>query len=167
MAQILSTARLSLRGIETRDAAFILQLLNSQPFRENIGDRKLRSLDDAQQYITHHLQASYRQHGFGLWGVEDAVTGRLLGLCGILKRDTLDDPDVGYALLPQAFGQGFATEAAGACLRHAKESLGLQRICAIVAPRNQASIHVLEKIGLRFQRDIPGTESGETLRLFA
>lgn len=167
MAQILSTARLSIREIESGDAAFILELLNSRPFLDNIGDRKLRSLDDSRQYIAHHLQASYHKNGFGLWGIENPATRCLLGLCGILKRDTLDDPDIGYALLPAAFGQGFATEAAAACLRHGRDVLGLKKICAIVSPRNLASIHVLTKIGLQFRRSIPGTEPGDTLQLFA
>jgi [ribosomal protein S5]-alanine N-acetyltransferase len=163
---VLSTARLQLREIEDTDAAFLLQLLNTRDFINNIGDRRVRSIDDSRRYIENNIRASYRQHGMGLWVVEDRNSRAMLGLCGLLKRDTLEHPDVGYAFLPSAFGCGFATEAAAACLHHGRSALGLLSICAIVGAHNQASIRVLEKIGLHYQREIPGTEPGQMLQLF-
>lgn len=167
MAQILSSARLQLREIEDSDAAFLLQLLNTRDFINNIGDRRVRTLDESRHYIESSIRASYRQHGMGLWVVEDRMSLTVLGLCGLLKRDTLEHPDVGYAFLPAAFGRGFATEAAAACLQYGRSALGLARICAIVSAHNKASIRVLEKIGLRYQRDIPGTAPDQMLQLFA
>lgn len=166
MAQILSTARLALREIEASDAPFVFELLGSQPFIDNIGDRKVRDLDDARRYIENNIRSSYSRHGFGMWLIAERNSGLALGMSGVLKRDHLEHPDVGYALLPAAFGQGYATEAAGACLAHGRSVLGLDTLCAIVAPHNKASIHVLEKIGLRFSRLIPGNSPGETLQLF-
>jgi ribosomal-protein-alanine N-acetyltransferase len=167
VTQILSTVRLQLREIEDGDAAFLLQLLNTRDFIRNIGDRRVRTLDDSRRYIDSNIRASYRQHGMGLWVVEDRTSHELLGLCGLLKREALEHPDVGYAFLPAAFGCGFATEAAGACLQHGRSALGLATICAIVSAHNKASIRVLEKIGLHYQREIPGTEPGQMLQLFA
>jgi RimJ/RimL family protein N-acetyltransferase len=165
MAEILRTARLALRELEETDAPFILQLLNTREFIDNIGDRQVRSLDDAARYID-NVRASYRSQGFGLWHVGDRATGAPLGICGLLKRDHLEHPDVGYALLPTAFGRGIATEAAAACVAHGRAMLGMQQICAIVAPHNSASIRVLEKIGLHHARDLPGATPGEVLKLF-
>lgn len=167
MTQVLCTARLQLREIEDRDSAFLLQLLNTRDFINNIGDRRVRTLDDSRRYIENNIRASYRQHGMGLWVVDDRNSLMSLGLCGLLKRDTLEHPDVGYAFLPNAFGCGFATEAAAACLHFGRSALGLVTICAIVAAHNKASIRVLEKIGLHYQREIPGTEPGQMLQLFA
>ena len=167
MTRILSSARLQLREIEDSDAAFLLQLLNTRDFINNIGDRGVRTLDESRHYIESNIRASYRQHGMGLWVVEDRNSLAVLGLCGLLKRDTLQHPDVGYAFLPGAFGCGFATEAAAACLQYGGAVLGLPSICAIVSAHNKASIRVLEKIGLRYQREIPGTAPGQTLQLFA
>ena len=167
MTRILSSARLQLREIEDSDAAFLLQLLNTRDFINNIGDRGVRTLDESRHYIESNIRASYRQHGIGLWVVEDRNSLAVLGLCGLLKRDTLQHPDVGYAFLPGAFGCGFATEAAAACLQYGRAVLGLPSICAIVSAHNKASIRVLEKIGLRYQREIPETAPGQTLQLFA
>lgn len=165
--EILRTARLALREVESSDAAFVQELLSSRPFIDNIGDRQVRTLDDAQRYIEQNIRASYRRHGIGMWLVTALESGELLGLCGLLRRDHLEHPDVGYALLPHAFGRGYATEAAGACLRYGREVLGFGTICAIVAPHNRASIHVLEKLGLRLQREIPAPEPDRVLQLFA
>lgn len=166
MAEILATARLRLREIEAGDAGFLLELLNSREFIDNIGDRKVRTLTDAQGYIDSHIRTSYRRHGMGLWAVEELAGGKIIGICGLLKRDTLEHPDIGYAFLPAAFGQGFATEAAAACLEHGRSVLGLKTLCAIVAPHNKASIQVLSKIGLRFAREVPAPEPDKSLHLF-
>jgi ribosomal-protein-alanine N-acetyltransferase len=167
MVEILSSARLRLREIEADDAEFILELLNSQPFLDNIGDRGVRTADDARRYIENNVKGSYRRHGFGLWLIERRDNDQPLGICGLLQRDYLDFPDVGYALLPAHFGAGYATEAASAVLGYGRSVLGHAAIGAIVSPGNRLSIRVLEKIGLALQRELAATEPGQPVLLFA
>jgi RimJ/RimL family protein N-acetyltransferase len=164
--RVLETARLSLRHLTTGDAAFMLELLNDPAFIRNIGDRGVRSEADARQYLLSGPVASYARHGYGLYLVEIRATGEPAGICGLVKRDYLDDPDVGFAFLPRFRLSGYAHESAGAVKEHALHALGVPRVVAIVSPHNAGSIRVLEKIGLRFDRMItpPGRE-GE-LRLF-
>lgn len=152
MALIFETERLVVDELTVgRDEAFILALLNSPGFLDNIGDRGVRDLGGATGYIEKGPGASYVANGFGLWRVTDKATGAPLGLCGLVKRDGLDDPDVGYAFLPAAWGRGYAVEAARATLAHARQVLGLGRIVGITKPDNLSSQRVLEKIGLRAQ----------------
>jgi len=145
---IIETERLSLDELTTgRDEAFILELLNDPGFLKNIGDRGVRDLETARGYIE-NIGKSYAQNGFGLWRVVETATGLPRGLCGLVRRDGLDHPDVGYAFLPAARGKGYAVEAAQATLDHGRRALGMGRIVAIVTPGNLASIKVLERIGL-------------------
>lgn len=161
---ILETARLALREAVDSDAAFILSLLNSPGFIEHIGDRGVRTEAEAAGYIRERVLASYRDHGFGMWVVAERATGELIGLAGLVKRDGLEIPDVGYAFLPEAWGQGYAQEAAAAVVRHARERLGLGRLAAITSPENQASMAVLRKVGFTFERMIrlPGSDADST-----
>ena len=145
----IETDRLALDELSVgRDEAFILELLNEPGFLENIGDRGVRDLDGARGYIEGGPAVSYAKHGFGLWRVAEAASGTPVGICGLIRREGLDDPDVGYAFLARAWGQGFAVEAARASLDYGRRVLGLKRIVAITAPDNRASIKVLEKLGL-------------------
>ena len=146
------TQRLFLRQLTTADSAFILDLLNQPDFIRNIGDRKVRTLDDAHRYILAGPVASYGRWGFGpyLVGLKGAPVP--IGICGLLKRDYLDDPDVGFALLPAFRGLGYAFEAAAAAMRHGTAALGLKRIVAMTAPHNDASIRVVQRLGLEFER---------------
>ena len=121
----LETARLSLRRLEASDAAFLVELLNQPSFLTNIGDRGVRTVEDAHRYLREGPLAMYARHGFGLWHVSRRADGAVLGLCGLLKRDVLPDVDVGYALLPQFWGQGYAFEAAQATVRHASSRFAL------------------------------------------
>jgi RimJ/RimL family protein N-acetyltransferase len=148
----LQTARLALRRLEPGDAPFIERLLNDPAFLANIGDRGVRNEDDARGYIENGPHAMYQRYGFGLWHVARCSDGASIGLCGLLKRDSLPDVDLGYAFLPEFRGQGFALEAAQATLRAAAGKFGLRRVIAVVSPGNAASIHVLEKLGMRFER---------------
>ena len=166
MTRILSSARLQLREIEDSDAAFLLQLLNTRDFINNIGDRGVRTLDESRHYIESNIRASYRQHGMGLWVVEDRNSLAVLGLCGLLKRDTLQHPDVGYAFLPKFWSQGYAIEAASAVMIYGKETLGIKRIVAITAPDNDASIRVLNKLGLTFAKMVKLPGAARESRLF-
>jgi ribosomal-protein-alanine N-acetyltransferase len=151
---IFETARLTLRRLTPDDAPFILELLNDPLFLRFVGDKGVRSLADAREYITHGPMASYTQHGFGLFHVALKFHGTPIGMCGLLKREALADVDVGFAFLPQFSGQGYATEAARATLDYGRTVLGLGRIVAITAPDNLGSQNVLRKIGLRPEKTL-------------
>jgi ribosomal-protein-alanine N-acetyltransferase len=148
----LETARLSLRRLTLDDAPFMVALYNEPSFLENIGDRGVRNVDDAQRFLRDGPLAMYARHGFGLWHVSRRSDGAALGLCGLLKRDTLPDVDIGYAYFPAFWGQGYAFEAVSATLVHAARAFRLSRVVAVVSPGNTGSIRVLEKAGMRFER---------------
>lgn len=145
--KVLETPRLVLRRLCDDDAAFLVELLNDPAFLRNIGDKGVRTEDDARRYLREGPAASYEEHGFGLYRVERRLDGAVAGICGLLQRDKLPAPDVGFAFLPGFRSQGYATEAASAVVAHAREDLGLERLLAIVSPGNAASIHVLGKLG--------------------
>ncbi|MGN6529192.1 MAG: GNAT family N-acetyltransferase [Burkholderiaceae bacterium] len=145
---ILETARLRLRWFTPADADFIRQLLNDPGWIANIGQRNVRTRRQAQAWIASRLTAVYGRLGFGFWAVERKEDGALAGMCGLIKRDSLPVVDVGYALMPAFRGQGYAREAAAACLRYAREVLGLAEVWAIASPGNEASAAVLRGIGL-------------------
>jgi RimJ/RimL family protein N-acetyltransferase len=162
---VLETERLELRRLSPRDAAFIVELLNDADFLLNIGDKGVRNETDAFRYLSEGPLASYEKHGFGLWLVSVKEEGPV-GMCGLLKRDTLPDVDIGFAFLPQFRGRGYASEAATAVMRYGREALGIDRIVAIVSPGNERSINVLEKIGLRFDRTMVITPGEAAVQLF-
>lgn len=164
---LLETARLRLRQLTRDDAGFILELLNDASFIRNIGDKGVRSEYDAIRYISTGPTASYELHGFGLWAVELRSSGEPIGLCGLLKREELDDVDLGYAFLPAFRSIGYAAEAAEGVIDFARARLGLGRIVAITLPGNQSSIRVLEKNGFRFERTVRLTDDGDELSLYA
>jgi RimJ/RimL family protein N-acetyltransferase len=157
--EILRTARLKLRLLDENDAPFILELVNEPGWLENIGDRGVRDLEGARRYISTGPVESYRRHGFGLWLVA-LESGEPIGMCGLIKREGLEDADIGYAILQRHAGQGYAYEAASAVLSYARDVIGLEKVVAIVSPTNAASIAVLTKIGLTFQGMIrlPGVD---------
>ena len=143
----LETDRLRLRELSAssaEDAAFILRLLNEPSFIRNIGDRGVRSLDDAHDYVAKGPVSSYRAYGYGLYRVEIKTSGAIAGLCGLVRREGLSGPDLGYAFLPEFWSQGYALESARAVLTHARRSLALERIMAIVNPDNEDSIRLLQ-----------------------
>lgn len=158
--RILETERLVLREFERGDAAFILELLNEPSWIANIGERNVRDLAQAEAWIAEKLVAVYARLGYGFWAVERREDGALLGMCGLIKRDTLPEPDLGYAFVPRAWGCGYAREAAGACLRHAHEQLGMATLMAITGPDNAASQGVLADLG--FARGETTVLAGET-----
>jgi RimJ/RimL family protein N-acetyltransferase len=165
--EIFSTERLILREFTDADAAFVLRLLNEPSWLRFIGDRGVRTLADAEAYLTKGPRASYAQHGFGLWWVGRKADGVPLGMCGLLKRDTLQDVDVGYAFLPEFCGQGYAREAVAATLAHGRRAFGLKRIVAVTAPDNEPSIRLLGKLGFRFERMITFAPDKPESKLFA
>lgn len=163
----LETARLILRRLEPDDAPFIVALLNEPSYLQNIGDRGVRTLEDAHRYLREGPLSMYQRFGFGLWHVSRRSDGSAIGMCGLLKRDQLPEVDLGYALFPAFWGQGYALEAAAAILRHGMQKFGLRRVLAMVSPGNAASIRVLEALGMRFER-LYAMDPGEPeVRLYA
>ena len=167
---VIETPRLRLHELSAQSPehrAFVFRLLNEPSFLENIGDRGVHSLEDADGYLVKGPMASYRANGFGLYGVQVKDTGETAGMCGLVRRATLEDVDLGYALLPEFCGHGYAVEAGAAVLSDARRRLGLGRIVAIVDPRNSGSIRVLEKLGFGFDRVVRLSPDDIELKLFA
>ena len=164
--QVARTPRLILRQLTTADASFILVLLNSQGFIENIGDKGVRTLAQARSYITDGPMKSYAECGFGLYAVVLANNGFCIGVCGLIKRPQLNDVDIGYALLPQYWGQGYTFEAAKASL-DLRKSLGIKRIVAIVNSQNSASKALLNKLGLHFEQCLQLSPDDAPVELFS
>ncbi len=163
---VLETERLILRRLSTDDAEFVLELLNEPSFLRYIGDRGVRNLEEAKQYILNRLVTSYERNGFGLYLVELKESSIPIGISGLVKRDTLPDPDIGFAYLPAYWSKGYAVESAAAVMNYAREVLGLTRIVAITSLDNEASAKLLGKIGLRFERLIKLSEDAEEVKLF-
>jgi len=164
--KILETERLVLRQLTPDDAEFILELLNDPSFIRNIGDRNVRTIEDACSYILNGPVASYAKNGFGLYLVLLKETQEPIGMCGLIKRDGLEDVDIGYALRPRYWCRGYAVEAAQATKEYAREMIGLKRIVAIVDPVNAGSIRVLEKIGLHYETMVRLSADDIDLKLF-
>lgn len=143
---IAKTNRLILRELQLADAAFALRLYNEPSFLQHIGDKGVRTLADAEKNLQQGAIASYAQHGYGMWLVENQQ-GQAIGLCGLIKRDFLTETDLGYAYLPEFFGVGYAYEAASAVLAYAAAQTELKTLVAIVSPANLASKALLQKLG--------------------
>lgn len=139
--------RLQFAALSAADAPFILELVNEPGWLQHIGDRNIHDLAAAAAYISKGPAASHAQHGFGLDRVSLAKTGEVLGICGLIQRDYLDAPDIGYAFLEAHAGQGYASEAAQAVVDHARQTLGLRKLYALTSTGNLASMRVLEKCG--------------------
>jgi [ribosomal protein S5]-alanine N-acetyltransferase len=161
---VLETERLSLREVELTDAPFMLELLNSPGFLENIGDRGVREEDQARAYIEERVLGSYRDHGFGMWLAVQKADGAPVGLAGLVRREGLETPDVGYAFIQKVWGRGYAQEAAAAVLAHAQGPMGIPKLAAITTPENFASMAVLRKIGFTYQGmiQLPGIDREST-----
>jgi len=157
-AIVCQTARLILRQLNSRDARFILELLNDPSFIRFIGDKGARTLDDARQYIAEGPVTSYRNNGFGLYLVQVKDTSEQIGMCGLVKRDALLDVDIGFAFLPEFWSKGYALEACKAVMNLATAAFGIQRVVAITSTDNEASMRLLRKIGLHLDKtcELPG-----------
>jgi RimJ/RimL family protein N-acetyltransferase len=166
MALILRTERLELRELELGDDVFILRLLNEDGFLRFIGDKGVRTLAAAREYLSKGPIDSYRRNRFGLY-LAVLRDGEPIGMCGLVKRDSLPDVDVGFAFLSGHWSRGYAAESAAAVLAYGIERLRLRRIVAITAPDNRGSIAVLEKIGLKFERMVRLADDPQELKLFA
>jgi len=163
---VLETPRLILRRLTLDDAEFIFRLVNDPSWLRFIGDKNVHNLDDARRYLREGPLDMYQRYGFGMYRVEERESGKPAGMCGLIKRDSLPDADVGYAFLPEFRGKGYAYEAASAVLAYGNRALGLRRILAITTPSNDASIRVLEKAGMKLERLLELTP-GDPVNLFA
>lgn len=164
---VIETERLMLRRLSTDDAGFIFELLNEPSFLRYIGDRGVKNIEDARRYILVGPVASYERNGFGLYMVELKESRVPVGMCGLIKREGLPAPDIGFAFLPAHWSKGYAVESASSVVAYARDALGLKRILAITTQDNDSSINVLRKIGLRFERLIRLSEDEPELNLFA
>jgi RimJ/RimL family protein N-acetyltransferase len=162
----LDTERLTIRELTEEDAPFMLRLLNEPSYIRFIGDRGVRTVEEARAFLRDRLIAHYRRHGFGLFLVELREPRASVGICGLIRRDGLDDVDVGFAFLPEHWSKGYALESARAVMSFGEGVLGLARIVAIVTPENGPSIRLLEKLGLRFERMIDWPADGSRLALY-
>ncbi|MFN0037150.1 MAG: GNAT family N-acetyltransferase [Saprospiraceae bacterium] len=166
MKKIIETHRLLIREFNLSDAPFIVALLNSPGWLRFIGDRGVHTEEDAQNYLLNGPMKSYQANGFGLWRVSLKSDDSPIGMCGLLKRDTLDDPDIGFAMLPEFAQNGYAFEMADATMRLAKTDFDMGRVVAITDAENERSIALLLKIGLAFEKTIQFPGADETLLLF-
>ena len=164
--KVLETDRLILRWLSLEDAEFILRLLNEPSWLQFIGDKGVRTLEDARSYILQGPIEMYSRLGFGLYLVELRKEGWPIGMCGLIKRDSLPDVDIGFAFLPAYWGKGYAYEAAAAVVKFSAAVLGLDRIVAITSPDNDRSAKLLEKLGLRFEEMVKLSPDADQVRLF-
>lgn len=163
---VIETERLLLRRLDRGDADFLLALMNEPAYLRNIGDRGVRTREDAERYIEDAVVASYERHGYGMYLVALRASGRAVGIAGLVNRPALPGVDVGFAMAGPHRRAGYASEAAAAVLRHAVADLGLNRVYGVVAPGNAASIRVLEKLGLHYERRISLTADDEPVLLY-
>ena len=164
---IIETNRLILRKFIIDDAGFVLELLNSPSWLKYIGDRNVKNLEDAKNYISDKLISSYIKNGFGLYEIILKKDNIPVGMCGLIKRDTLENIDLGFALSPVFTGNGYAFEAAFATLNYAKTVLKLERIIAITTTENKNSIKLLEKLKFVFEKMVRLSNEEEELMLFS
>ncbi len=165
--KILETERMTLREITTGDAKFILDLLNQPSFIRYIGDRNVRTTEQARDYIESRFMESYKKFGFGMWAVDLKEMHAPVGICGFVKRESLPDADIGFAFLPQYEKKGYAYESAVAVMEYGKSVLGLKTILAITSLDNESSGKLLEKINFKFERLIKLPPENEELKLFS
>ena len=162
----LETKRLIIRAFNLQDASFILELFNTKSWLKNIGDRGVHSLEDAEQYLKNRIIASYQEHGFGMYAMTEKTSQTTIGMCGIVKRAGLEQPDFGFALLPEYMRKGYTYEAAKGILAYATEHLTIKQLYAITLPQNTASNELLKKLNFVYQKDIKLPNDGEILYLY-
>lgn len=166
MKKIFHTERLLVREFDLTDAAFIIELLNSPGWLEYIGDRKVHTIEEAQNYMLNGPMKSYESSGFGLWMVELAEDATPIGMCGLIRRDYLEHVDIGFAFLPAFTGKGYGQESALATMAYAKNMLSMNKLCAITVQQNTKSIRLLQQLGMKFSKMINIPNGTELLMLF-
>ncbi len=165
---IIKTERLNIREMRLADAPFILKLLNDPAFIKYIGDKKVRTIKAANDYITDGPLKSYQKNGYGLFLMEVLSENEKIpaGICGLIKRAELEDTDIGFASLPEFTGKGYGFESASAVLDFAKTKIGLKQVVAIVSPENIISINLLKKLGFQFERMIRLLKEDSEIELY-
>ena len=166
MKNILRTERLIIRKLTFDDSLFIVQLLNSPGWLKYIGDRGVKTEEDAKLYLQNGPLLSYEKYGFGLYLVMLLETGDPIGMCGILKRENLEHPDLGFAFLPEFTGKGYAYEAANAVIQFAGQRLEIKTLLAITLPENLNSIKLLEKVGMKYDGVVKSHDGKDNLNLY-
>ena len=150
--RIIETERLILRELAIDDAAFFLELVNTEGWIRNIGDRKVHTLSNAEQYVEDRIMRSYQVNQFGMWGMELKSNKELVGMCGLVKRPELEEIDIGFAVLPKHYRKGYTLESASEVMTYAKHTLKIPKIVAICNTENKASLSLLQKLGLRINK---------------
>jgi RimJ/RimL family protein N-acetyltransferase len=163
----LETERLLLSRLSYDDCEFILELVNEPSFKQYIGDKNVKSREDARRYLREGPIGSYARFGYGLFLVNLQDTDMATGICGLVKREEFDDPDIGFAFLKRYWQNGYATESAKAVLTHGFEVLKLRRIIAIADPNNVPSMRLLEKLGFLYERELRMPEDDHDINLFS
>lgn len=166
METVIETERLILRKFTVDDAPFMLELLNTTSWLRFIGDRNVHSIEEAEQYLINGNIKSYEIYGFGFYAVIENSSQKLIGMCGLKKRDSLEDVDIGFAFMPNFMGKGYGFEAASATLEYAQTMLKLEKVIAIVNPENQLSIALIKKIGLQFEKMVQLSANDIELMMF-
>lgn len=167
MKYILHTKHLSLREFNVNDSLFIIELVNSEGWLKYIGDRNIKTEEQAKNHLINGALKGYREHGYGLYLVEITKDKTPIGMCGIMKRENLENPDIGFAFLPEYIGKGYAYEIASATINYAKEKLNISTVCAITVAYNEKSIKLLERIGLNYIKTIKMADDKEELLLYS
>lgn len=162
----IETDRLSIRALTIIDAGFMMQLMNTATWIKNIGDRNIKDKTAASNYIANYIINSYNKNGFGLFLVTQKKDNHSVGIAGLVKREGLTIPDLGFAFLPQYEGKGYATEAGKAVIKYAAESLKMDELAGITKPDNLASIRVLEKVGMQFKQPIQLPQDSNIFSLY-
>ena len=166
MTKILETERLELRKFEPDDAPFILSLVNTPGWLQFIGDRKIKTLEDAKNYIVNAPMYLYHKFGFGPYLVQLKNSSTPIGMCSLIKRDTLEDVDIGYALLPEFSGKGYAYEATLATMNYAGQALGMKKLIAVTNTDNENSVKLLRKLGFGFEKKVRFPDENKELLQF-
>lgn len=165
--ETIESERLFLRPLTLEDGEFIVELLNTEGFIKYIGDRNVKTVEQAKSYLLNGPLKSYEANGFGLGLVQLKTDRTPLGMCGLLQRDYLDHPDIGFAFLPEHNGKGYAREIAKAVIDYWFQKLQLERVLAIVLPENFSSIRLLEKLGFRYEKNFVSPDTYEELCLYS
>lgn len=157
---LIETDRLRLRPVSVDDTELMLAIWNDPAFIRNVSDRGIRTVEQAREAIVSGAQKLFEDYGYGPYCMSMKTDGTMIGICGLFKRENLDDPDIGFGVLPEHCGKGYAGEAAAAVIDYARDELGISALTAIVSPKNAPSIGLIEKLGLTFERMItmPGDD---------
>lgn len=164
---LLTTKRLVIRKITLNDAPFILELINDKDWISNIGDRNVKTIEEAEAYISETFLKTYQESSFGFYGVAIKNSGQLIGTVGLIDREGIDHVDVGYGLLPAYRGKGYAIEATKAMYNYGYDTLSIDKIVAIVNPDNDDSIKLLKKLGLTFEKMVKLPDEEKDIKLFS